>query len=146
MTRLRDLPTLAEMQATRRATPKHAIPTRKAVKARKDRAAGKVVKSVRARCEERDGSCRMLTLAVRGDIGPAGGHECFGPSQWSHLGKTRARTRGQAPEARHATAHTLMLCKAAHDKLDGRAGPRLEVKVLTPSGADGPLEFSEANK
>lgn len=49
------LPTLAEVNAIRRATPKHAIPTIKVEKAQKKRAEQKVVKSVRAQVVERAG-------------------------------------------------------------------------------------------
>jgi hypothetical protein len=84
---------------------------RKRVKARKRRHAAKVVKSVRAQCVERDGYCRAgwdRPVAL-----------CHGVSEWAHLGdKKRFKTRGQAPEIRHTTAGSLMLCQKHHADYD----------------------------
>lgn len=107
---------------------------RKRVKARKDRAEAKVKQQVRARCVERDGDCRL-----RG----AYGFTCSGDSEWAHLGESRrAHTRGMAPEVRHTTAGSLMLCTGHHRAYD--AG-RLKVRCLTLKRADGLLGFWDAD-
>lgn len=112
---------------------------RSAEKARGKRKATKVVKSVRARCVERDGYCRMLTDSGAYSVG------CAGPSEWAHLGdKKRFKTRGQPPEQRHTTAGSLMTCKRHHDAYDGRSVPGLDIIILTELGADGPLKFALA--
>lgn len=54
----------------------------------------------------------------------------------------RSKTRGMEPRQRHSTTHSMMLCKAHHDALDGRAFPKLFVRELTERGADGPIEFT----
>lgn len=111
---------------------------RKKVKGRKQRAAAKVVKSVRAQCVARDGVCRfsnqpVLLLVLLG--------ACQGKSEWAHLGEhRRAKTRGMAPDVRHTTAGSLMLCTrhhAAYDRHDfdilasGR-GADAALVILTP--------------
>ncbi len=141
-------PTLADSAAALKArvVPKGQIPTAKAVKAKKDRHAGKVVQSVRAQCDERDGPCR-IGRPRPGDqvVGDPGA--CRGESQWMHLGeKTRAKTRKQAPEVRHTTQGSMMGCTAHHDRYDGRARPRLGIEQLTAKGADGPLRFTAHKK
>lgn len=109
-------------------------PTRKQEKARRDRRERKVIKAVRPQVERRDGRCRLATsghdmLLV---VGP-----CRGESEWAHLpSHRRSKTRGQAPEERHTTAGSLMLCDGHHDALDEH---RLEVEAMTDRGADGPL-------
>ncbi len=119
-------------------------PKRKTVKGRKDRAEGKVKKSVREQCVERDGWCRVGQYRAFDRHGWGGlCFECSSNlSQWAHWGEhTRAKTRGQAPERRHTTGGSLMLCKAHHDALDGRSHPRLKITALTDNGCDGPLRF-----
>lgn len=105
--------------------------TRAQLKAAKDRLEARVKKSVRAICVDRDGHCR------------AGLHvqtPCAGESQWAHMHeKRRSKTRGQAPEARHMTEWSLMLCRTHHDAYDGRTRPRLFITALTEHGADGML-------
>ena len=104
-------------------------PSRKLVKGRKDRAEAKVKRSVRAKCVERDGFCRLL------GCGP-----CSGVSEWAHLGdKKRARTRGMAPEIRHTTAGSFMACTGHHAAYD--AG-RIRIETETSRGADGPLKVT----
>ncbi len=138
-------PTMAEVAQLRRVTPKGQIPTVKAVKAKKDRQAAKVVQSVRAKCVARDGDCRVK-LAVPNDVvflmlSPD--VECRGESEWAHLGeKKRAKTRGQAPDVRHTTELSAMLCTKHHNQYDGRERPRLVIEPLSPRGADGPLRFT----
>ena len=108
----------------------------KRVRGRKTRAESKVKKSVRAQCVERDGHCRAC-LRLRGLYA-----ECFGPSEWAHLDeRKRFKTRGMAPEKRHTTADSLMLCKRHHDMYDGRLSPRLSIEAHTPKGADDILWF-----
>ncbi len=150
MTYFKNIPEMADIDLSKRVVQKHLIPTRKALKGKKDRNAKKVEKSVRAQCEERDGSCRVgSTLAMMGDdrasltqIG-----ECRGESEWAHLGeKTRAKTRNQAPEVRHTTAGSAMLCTRHHARYDGRERPRLLIEALTKRGADGPLRFTSQKK
>jgi hypothetical protein len=111
---------------------------RKRVKARKQRHAARVVKSIRAQCVERDGHCR----AAR-DLGVTYGCDwflfCDGPSEWAHLGeKRRFKTRGQTPERRHTTAGSLMLCQHHHRAYDAA---RLVIEAGA-DGADGPLRFA----
>ena len=124
--------------------------SRKTLKGRKHRAESKVKKSVRAQCVERDGPCRAALYPFGTGSGLGGDvtdiwHECEGLSEWAHLhAKRRSKTRGMAPEDRHDTAHSLMLCKRHHDQYDGRATPRLVITALTRRGADGPLKFRRA--
>ena len=100
--------------------------TRKQLKARKDRHEAAVLKAVRADCVKRDGWC-LFGLFVDLIL------ECKGPSEWAHLPpKTRAQTRGRPPEERHQLAYTAMLCRAHHDRVDGRAYPRLTIETPLP--------------
>lgn len=102
--------------------------TRKRVKGRKQRRAARVVKSVRAQCVERDGYCRVAAQFMDA--------KCEGVSEWAHLGdKRRFKTRGRAPESRHTTAGSLMLCTAHHRAYDQR---RL---AIVGEDADQPLSF-----
>lgn len=112
---------------------------RKRVKARQKRRAAKVVKSVRQQVAERDGFCRFGPLqsdALYLLIG-----SCEGGSEWAHLGEClRFKTRGMAPERRHTTAGSLMLCTRHHAAYDRGAGPsRIWIKPLSSAGADGRL-------
>ena len=94
-------------------------PSRATLKGRKDRAEATRKRVIRARCVERDGYCRVSPSGtVVGDVIEII-HVCSGPSQWAHLGeKKRFKTRGQAPEVRHTTAGSLMLCTKHHDDYD----------------------------
>ena len=142
----RCLPTLAEVQALRRAVSKGAITPVKASKGKRDRAEGKVKTSVRAACVVRDGYCRveaMNMMLAPGDEMVGNLDPCDGPSEWAHMGeKQRSKTRGQAPEVRHTTAGSLLLCQKHHGQYDGRVRPRLSIKALSNRGADGPLRFT----
>lgn len=94
-------------------------------RAKRRRAEQPVVKSVRAKCVERDGYCRLMGLSP-----------CAGPSQWMHLGeKKRARTRGMRPEQRHTTAGTAMGCERHHGLYDTG---QIEL-AMGERGADGPM-------
>jgi hypothetical protein len=152
---IKALPTLADLQARPRATPKPARAakpgTRRKAKgptarrrAAKRRAEGPRVAEVRAACVERDGRCRVRANTARplGDVMDVEVlmHYCQGPSEWAHL-EPRARTRGMAPERRHSTATSVMLCRWVHDRVDGRARPRITIEAMTDKGADGPLCF-----
>jgi hypothetical protein len=107
---------------------------RKREAARRKRQAVKVIKAVRSQCVDRDGFCRVW----RDDDGaecPADSG-CIGTSEWAHLGdKKRFKTRGQAPELRHTTAGSLMLCTKHHQDYDqGRM-------VIDGDDANLPLKF-----
>lgn len=145
MRTVKDLPTMAEVNARPRATPKHKIVKRRTIKGRKDRAEKARKAEVRAECVRRDGTCRpVFGPALHGDTTDqaVAGHVCQGRSQWSHLlRKRRSKTMGMAPDERHTTDGTLMLCQWLHDRYDGRAYPRLEIDELSDKGADGPLRF-----
>ncbi len=122
-------------------------------RAKRRRAEGPIAKKVRARCEYRDGYCRICEWennpddTHRGDDGmdwlPYAKDEWSrGPSQWAHMREnSRAKTRGMEPEARHTTALSMMLCEFHHDHYDGRRRPRITIQALTELGADGPLEI-----
>lgn len=105
--------------------------------AKRKRAEGPVIKAVRAACVERDGYCRYWKDVFEACCVAV---ECTGPSVWAHL-ESRAQTRNMAPARRHNTAITAMLCKFHHDRLDGRAYPRISVTAQTDLGADGPLNW-----
>jgi hypothetical protein len=117
---------------------------RKRAKNRKRRQAKAVVKTVRERCVERDGRCRVAHPLLTTKICEVGRYgpvldvldDCSGPSEWAHLEEhKRARTRGQAPAKRHTTAGSAMFCRRHHRQYD--AG-ELAVTFLAPElGADG---------
>lgn len=109
------------------------------VKGRAQRQARTVVNSVRSQCVARDGSCRIGQATQRFQQFGA----CDGASQWAHLGDSkRFKTRGQAPEIRHTTAGSLMLCARHHDGYDGRQPQRITIVAQTDRGADGPLTYA----
>ncbi len=106
-------------------------PPRKKVKARRARVESKVAQAVRALCVLRDGDCRLHGI---------GFGDCGGESEWAHLNEHRRfLTRGKAPEQRHTTEGSLMLCTTHHARLDGRERPRIEIRALSSHGADGRL-------
>ncbi len=125
--------------------------SRKTLKGRKDRAEAKQVKTVRAICVDRDGKCRVFKTIA----GEYGGwailgalvqlemeYLCDGPSEWAHMhSRRRSQTRNQAPEIRHDSAHSLMLCRFHHTEYDAH---RLSITALTRKGADGALKFRRA--
>lgn len=124
-------------------------PTAKA-RAKRRRAEDKVEKAVRAACVVRDGDCRIChwerNIEDWHEAGvpyPDGVDWERGESQWSHL-ESRARTRNMRPDLRHNTKTSVMLCKFHHDRLDGRARPRIRVELQTGEGADGPLTWRTA--
>lgn len=134
-------------------------PRRKGYRARqtakKRRADDAVAKTVREKCVERDGYCRIGntqrcdqvlfrvgdSFSICANVDPWGGI-CRGPSQWSHMeARRRSKTRNQAPEIRHDTKYSFMACRQHHDQYDNRDKPRLFVTALTSKGANGPLKF-----
>lgn len=95
------------------------------------------MQGTRAKVESRDGYCR---LRLTDTMGP-----CGGESQWAHFGDYRRfKTRGQAPEDRHVTHGSLMLCDKHHDRYDGQARPRIDIEAVTVRECDGPLRFESA--
>ena len=106
------------------------------VKGRKARAAGRVVQSVRQQCVERDGHCRLSRWPSNDRLFNNLTNTCVGRSEWAHLGeKRRFKTRGQAPEVRHSTAGSLMLCTKHHQDYDqGRL-------AIEGNDANAPLSF-----
>jgi hypothetical protein len=103
-------------------------------KARHQRHACTVTKSVRSRCVERDGYC----LYAKYEDSTL---DCQGPSQWCHSDALkRFRTRGLPPEVRHTTRDSFIACQRHHDMYDGRInGIRLIITPLSVLGMDGPV-------
>lgn len=125
--------------------------TRNSLKAKKDRAEATVKKYVRALCADRDNFCRTR-MPLDGDTAQTADPfltwpwcgRCNGPLEWAHMHvKRRSQTRGQAPEIRHTTKDSLMLCRFHHQEYDAH---RLKITALTRRGADGPLRFSRTAK
>ncbi len=118
--------------------------TRKQVKAKKDRSEAAVKKQVRAEVVRRDCYCRISSVwgpaMYDHHEPPAQFLECDGPSEWAHL-RRRSQTRGMAPDIRHTTADTLMLCRKHHADEEAH---RLRVTALTRKGCDGHLKFTKA--
>lgn len=110
--------------------------TRQRQKARGKRREGVVKKSVRAKCVERDGYCAIGWRAILRGYPAVGPGHCSGPSEWAHIGPhRRCHTRGQAPEARHTTQGSAMLCKRHHDAYDAHA---FDIEPLdVEAGMDG---------
>ncbi len=123
-------------QDAARAFPKG--PTRKAIKAKKDRAEAKQIRRIRERCVERDGVCRCT--AYQTDRKQGTWVICEGLSEWAHFGdRKRAQTRNMPPTYRHSTAASLMLCTRHHKLYDAGL---LKIRAFTDAGCDGPLEFT----
>lgn len=121
------------------ASPKPLKGTAKRLKARAKRQESKHAKGVRARCVERDGYCAMsmagrwsMSLDRRLVVDVF----CSGPSEWAHIGQhRRCHTRGQAPEQRHTTQWSAMLCKRHHDAYDAH---EFDIEPLNAeAGMDG---------
>ena len=123
--------------------------TRKQLKARRDRADARVEQSVRAECVERDGHCRISSWEDHPDDWHADDLQqpddfSEGPSEHAHMhSRRRSQTRNQAPEIRHDTKHSLMLCRFHHAEYDAH---RLLITALSRKGADGPLKFRRASR
>lgn len=119
---------------------------RKTTKGRKDRAEDKQKHMVRMLCVARDGACALdrggASDFSRGDVLGVGCmlNDCSGRPEWAHMhSRRRSQTRGQAPEIRHDSAHSLMLCTKHHSDYDAH---KLRITSLTRKGADGPLKFA----
>lgn len=107
---------------------------RRRVKARRRREERRVIQRVRDDVSRRDGYCRFAHCGLGA---------CGGPSEWAHYGeRKRSKTMRMDPEHRHATTHSLMLCKAHHDAYDKGVGGRLEIEPLTDLVCDGQLRAS----
>ena len=108
----------------------------KRVKARRRRNESKVKKSVREQVDARDGYCLL------GPVRPmsfAGYGLCEGPSEWAHIGPyRRSKTRGMAPERRHTTTGSAMLCQTHHRAYDAHA---FDIQPTTDRGMDGPFRI-----
>ena len=113
----------------------HAKPERrKRTKGRKSSKESARKRSIRARCIERDGYCRIGKDADDYT-------DCIGPSGWAHFGEfKRTRTRGQDAERRHTTAGSFMACKAHHNDYD--ACELIIVAVDRDRGCDGELTYA----
>lgn len=107
--------------------PKPRKPIRRKAKPKAER---QQIDTVRAACVRRDGYCRGHRDGFR--------HTCRGPSEWAHLGvKRRSKTVNQAPEVRHTTADSLMLCRFLHRRYDAH-----EIRIEHgPTGCDGEIAF-----
>ncbi len=117
---------------------------RKTVKGRAKRKEAEWAKVVRAFCAVRDGLRCRLQMGGQFWMEDVRSHNewCDGPSEWAHMhSRRRAQTRNQAPEVRHDTKHSLMLCRLHHGDYDAH---RLKITALTRKVADGPLKFTRA--
>jgi hypothetical protein len=113
---------------------KHQQPTRKRLKGRKERAEIAVIKRVRAEVRARDGHCLVATR-----IGIVG--ECEGWSTWAHFaGHRRSQTRGMAPEKRHDSRFSGMLCVKHHGQEE--AGT-YQVVYTSTDYANGPIRWEK---
>lgn len=103
------------------------------LKRRKVRAEKPVVQRVRAECVERDGDCLVLTRIGIVD-------ECEGESQWAHFsGHRRSQTRKMAPEKRHDSRWTGMLCTFHHGQEESG---EMEIVYRTSEYANGPIGWA----
>ena len=115
------------------ASPKPLRGSAKREKARARRQEAAHAKIVRAACVVRDGYCLIasrLPRAVAVLLGP-----CEGLSEWAHVAEhRRCFTRGQAPEVRHTTAGSGMLCRGHHVAYDSH---EFDFETYTEAGMDG---------
>lgn len=119
-----ELPTVE----SQRAIQKWEMTSRKTLNGRADRAEKKTKTHVRIECVDRDNYCR--TTEMMRDV-------CQGPSEWSHI-EPRSATRGMAPDRRHSTRTSMMLCRKHHQQLDAHLwDPHF---IDDDKGADGPIE------
>lgn len=96
---------------------------------RQAKAAGerRVIQDVRAKVVKRDGYCRLVHMSEVG--------LCSGPSEWAHIGRFRRHlTRGMAPEKRHTTEGTAMLCRTHHTAYDAH---RFDIETTPDLGMNG---------
>jgi hypothetical protein len=103
-------------------------PVKKRKTGPKARREAEIKRLVRAACVERDGYCLVQKLGLPG---------CKGESTWAHLsGHRRSQTRGMAPERRHDTRFSAMLCTKHHDQEETG---KFQVVYLTAEYCDGPV-------
>lgn len=118
------------------ASPKPPRGSARRQKAKRQRLLAKLAKAVRAQCVERDGRCAIQRhhwdkLDVFG--------ACSGPSEWAHIGRhRRCHTRGQAPEQRHTSGGSAILCRSHHAELDAH---EFDIEPTTERGMDGPFRM-----
>lgn len=117
---------------------------RRRLRDRRRRTARRVVVTVRAVVADRDFYCRLYCLdAMTQERIAAIFGACAGRGEWAHRREaSRAKTRGQAPERRHTTTASLMLCHFHHQ--DDRCGydrSAFRIEDLTDCGCDGRLRF-----
>lgn len=106
-------------------------PPRRRLKARSKRAEAVVKKRVRAECVARDGHCLVATRVF---THPG---TCKGPSTWAHFaGHRRSQTRGMAPERRHDSRFSGMLCERHHGQEERGL---YQVVYLSIDYANGPV-------
>lgn len=112
----------------------------KRVKDRKKREERAVIKTVRPAVVTRDGLCRLRSMCRAFQLMFGA---CAGPSEWAHWREhSRAKTRGMAPQIRHTTSQSLMMCKRHHNDYDkGHGVTRLYIEALTERICDGRLRF-----
>jgi hypothetical protein len=114
---------------------KHDAPTRKRLKGRKDRTEAKVKRQVRAECVVRDGDCLVTRATHSGPVSA-----CKGPSTWAHFaGHRRSQTRGMAPERRHDTRFSGMLCERHHGQEESGTW---QVVYHSIEYANGPISWA----
>jgi hypothetical protein len=109
-------------------------PTRAELKGKLDYREKQIIQRNRAKCERRDGFCR---IGHWGDLAIELFGECYGKSEWNHFDK-RSLTRNEDPEDRHSTTCTGMLCASHHRMVDAHD---IKFEYLTEEGADGPMAF-----
>lgn len=103
--------------------------SRKQERAAETRADQKRLRWLHAYCTERDGACRVPGCIFRYKYA----------SQLAHLWQwKRAKTVGQAPEARHPTGGAMMLCLIHHQLEDAN---RLILLPRSLDHADGVVLF-----
>ncbi len=107
-------------------------------KRRQGRVEGQQAAKVRALCVKRDGFCRLRLTAGLVMFRSEHAGCCDGHSEWAHM-ERRFKTRGMAPERRHQTGTSLMLCTFHHQLFDAH---RLNIQAASSRGADGPLAFA----
>ena len=112
------------------------------VKRRHKREEAKLARIVRDACVERDGFCRLFSgTYTKGDTQSGPDLDYCGSrwSEWAHLeDKRRFKTRGMAPEERHTTRDSCMLCNRHHPLYDAR---EITLTFLSELGADGSIAW-----
>jgi hypothetical protein len=137
------LPTLADLQRTRRAVPKGAIPTIREVKAERDRVRVVDAKSFRREVIARDGRiCRCCHRKL---------------TETRQAGATRLEVHhihGRIGFLRFESRAACVLCYDCHGRVTGKVNDRLRIvatKMFSHRGRDytdarGPLRFVQVTK